>query len=744
MKTDRTSLALTAPKLASCTAVLAVVAGAMVIIGWAFDVAVLKSILPDWVAMKANTAVSFILTGIALLLIARPPATFSPQLATFSFRLARFFGLLVGLIGLLTLCEYIFSWNPGIDQWLVSEPAGAVSTSYPGRMAPETALCFVLLAAALWITGGSRKTRWTTLASVSFGLLVTILALAAMLSYATPGLGPYGWFGLTIMAKHTAILFAMLGVAVFAISWQQDVLQWSLSRNTTAAFACGMAVLVLIGFNTNRSQFWLAETDRKIAFSEEVLGDIENILIEVIDAQAHIRGYIITGDEHFKIHYLAAKANSNVKLDALRTLVADNPHQQQQFALIEVQVKAELQWFQQAIDTERAATTDAIRNNMIRHGEDLLDSLRITFNQIASEHHQLIQQLKQESESISRLSYLIISTGMLVSVLIFLTAIFRLNFSMHERKQKGEALTRREAELQESQRITRIGSWEWTLATSVIAWSDGMNHVLARDHSLPAPTFETLQQFYTAESWQQLDTAIAKTLETGVSYDLELEMIRADGAICWTTTRGEAIRGADGSVVKLRGTVHDITEQKLAAESLRESKEKFSMIFESNPAMVAIGTLDGKIVDVNLSYADFFGYSRKEMIGKSLADLGIISVDEFQRLLELGQRAGTSIRNVEVSLRARGGNILNALLSADIVLLNGVPHRLATLLDITERKQAEVKQAEQLEELRRWHEVTLDREERILDLKHEVNDLLGKTGKHPRYPSAESQDPIEV
>jgi hypothetical protein len=131
------------------------------------------------------------------------------------------------------------------------------------------------------------------------------------------------------------------------------------------------------------------------------------------------------------------------------------------------------------------------------------------------------------------------------------------------------------------------------------------------------------------------------------------------------------------------------------------------------------------------------------MFGKSLADLGIISVEELQRLLELGQRAGTSIRNVEVSLRARGGNILNALLSADIVLLNGVPHRLATLLDITERKQAEVKQAEQLEELRRWHEVTLGREERILDLKHEVNDLLGKTGKHPRYPSAESQDPIE-
>ena len=743
METDRTHLAAMTPKLASWAALLSVVVGAMVLVGWTFDIVTLKSVLPGWVAMKANTAVCLILTGIALLLTARPPATFNPQFSTFFFRLARLCGLLVGLIGLLTLGEYVFGWNPGIDQWLFIEPNGTVGTSYPGRMAPETALSFVLLAAALWITGGLRKTRWTALASVSLGLLVTTLALAAMLSYPTPGLGTYGWFGLTIMAMHTSLLFAMLGMAVVAISWQQDVLQWSISRNTTAAFACGIALLVLIGLNTNRSQFWLGETNRKIAYSEEAQGYTKSILIEVIDAQAHILDYIITGDEQFKTHYLEAKVNSNVKLDALRKLIAVNPHQQQQFARIEVQFKAQLKWFQQVIDARLTGMTVAARNKMIRHGEDLLDSLRITFDQAESEHYQLIRQLKQESESVARFSFITITIGTLASLLIFMTAIFRFNSTMNERKQKGEALTRREAELQESQRIARIGSWEWTLATGIIAWSDGMNHVLARDHSLPAPTFETLQQFYTAESWQQLDTAIAKTLETGASYDLELEMIRADGAICWTTTRGEAIRGTDGSVVKLRGTVHDITEQKLAAESLRESKEKFSIIFESNPAMVAIGTLDGKIVDVNLSYADFFGYSRKEMFGKSLADLGIISVEELQRLLELGQRAGTSIRNVEVSLRARGGNILNALLSADIVLLNGVPHRLATLLDITERKQAEVKQAEQLEELRRWHEVTSDREERILDLKHEVNDLLGKTGKHPRYPSADSQDPIE-
>jgi PAS domain S-box-containing protein len=66
-----------------------------------------------------------------------------------------------------------------------------------------------------------------------------------------------------------------------------------------------------------------------------------------------------------------------------------------------------------------------------------------------------------------------------------------------------------------------------------------------------------------------------------------------------------------------------------------------------------------------------------------------------------------------------------------------------TLEDITERKQAEAKLTEQVEELRRWRDATIGREMRVLDLKHEVNELLGQTGQPPRYPSAESDDPQE-
>jgi PAS domain S-box-containing protein len=67
-------------------------------------------------------------------------------------------------------------------------------------------------------------------------------------------------------------------------------------------------------------------------------------------------------------------------------------------------------------------------------------------------------------------------------------------------------------------------------------------------------------------------------------------------------------------------------------------------------------------------------------------------------------------------------------------------HSVHILEDITERKRAKSKLVEQVEELRRWHDATLGREMRTLELKREVNEMLGQAGQPRRYPSAESDD----
>jgi hypothetical protein len=105
--------------------------------------------------------------------------------------------------------------------------------------------------------------------------------------------------------------------------------------------------------------------------------------------------------------------------------------------------------------------------------------------------------------------------------------------------------------------------------------------------------------------------------------------------------------------------------------------------------------------------------------------------------------AGESVSSMRLRISKKSGEYFDTELSATPQGDNIVTGVMGIARDISERNQTEAKLAEQLDELRRWHDVTLGREGRVLDLKHEVNDLLSQTGKQPRYPSTESQDNIE-
>ncbi len=118
--------------------------GGLVLLGWVFDIAVLKSLDPNLVSMKANTAAAFVLIGIGL---------WFSRAGRRGFRPGRYVAwssaAVVAAIGLLTLLEYATGRNFGIDQLLFTEPAGAVRTIDPGRMRPNTAVNFLLIGLAM-------------------------------------------------------------------------------------------------------------------------------------------------------------------------------------------------------------------------------------------------------------------------------------------------------------------------------------------------------------------------------------------------------------------------------------------------------------------------------------------------------------------------------------------------------------------------------------------------------------------
>lgn len=150
-----------------------ILVGCIVLVGWWLDIATLKSIFPGLAAMKANTALAFLLAGISLWLLR------TEQSRRWTRRIAQVCAFTVTMVGLLTLSEYLFGRDMGIDQLLFLEPLRAGSASQPGRMAPATALSLVLLGLALLLL----STRRGHLLAHSLTLTVALGPLLAVIAY---------------------------------------------------------------------------------------------------------------------------------------------------------------------------------------------------------------------------------------------------------------------------------------------------------------------------------------------------------------------------------------------------------------------------------------------------------------------------------------------------------------------------------------------------------------------------------
>lgn len=131
-------------------------------------------------------------------------------------------------------------------------------------------------------------------------------------------------------------------------------------------------------------------------------------------------------------------------------------------------------------------------------------------------------------------------------------------------------------------------------------------------------------------------------------------------------------------------------ERKQTEKALRLSQEKFAKAFSASPDFITITSLrTGAFIDVNDSFLQISGFSRAEVLGKTVFELGAwANRKDPAKLMQLLETE-KSVRDMEIELRKKSGEVIIALISAEIIELEGEPCMLAVTKDITDRKLAE-------------------------------------------------------
>lgn len=191
----------------------AAVVSSLVMIGWIFDLPLLKRVMPNLPEMKVNTAVAFLILSAGLFFVSK----FQPGDTRRNMPIV--FGGLVSLIGLVTLGEYLVGSDVGIDNLIIPASATPEGIQYPGRMSPHSAFNFVILGISLALLGGGQRRQKV---SEFLAILLSVTTFASVMGYLYGAEELYSDAQVTAMALHSAVLFIACSFALLSANYDSE------------------------------------------------------------------------------------------------------------------------------------------------------------------------------------------------------------------------------------------------------------------------------------------------------------------------------------------------------------------------------------------------------------------------------------------------------------------------------------------------------------------------------------------
>jgi diguanylate cyclase (GGDEF)-like protein/PAS domain S-box-containing protein len=184
-----------------------------------------------------------------------------------------------------------------------------------------------------------------------------------------------------------------------------------------------------------------------------------------------------------------------------------------------------------------------------------------------------------------------------------------------------ERLRRSGAQLAEAQRLAALGSWEWDVVSGEVTWSPELFRILGRDPDRFAASYEGFFDTIHPSDRERARAATEETVASGAPLDYECRAVRPDGVERVIHARGRAITDDAGTVVRLLGTVQDVTGLARARERLEQANRQNQALLNSAADGIYGLDMEGRITFANPAAAVLTGYTVEETLGRREHDL---------------------------------------------------------------------------------------------------------------------------
>ena len=177
--------------------------------------------------------------------------------------------------------------------------------------------------------------------------------------------------------------------------------------------------------------------------------------------------------------------------------------------------------------------------------------------------------------------------------------------------------------LEESQRIAKIGSWKFNVATNDLVWSDGHYRIFEMDKLPSNELFKIYRARVHKDDLAKLEKINKKALKTGENFKVKYRIVLPDESIKHLLEIGQPFKNEKGEVVELKGIIQDITEITVAEREIAQKTKYISDIRAAldESAIVSISDNKGLLTFVNDNFCTISKYTEKELIGKDQRDI---------------------------------------------------------------------------------------------------------------------------